>query len=208
MRTQLRTFFARWWKLILTILLLGLSIVFVWQEGSQLAQAIRYHPLIPLWVAGLAIGVSGLYVVCCGIMYVGGFRATGANVPINEAVQLWLRRNFLSVFLPAGGLSSLAFYNRSLRASTAHRAALTNEQIFSGALVYFVASYGSLLIISFPVLALGMGVGLLGNAGWSIVVFVSLLLGAYSSWQSFREKGWVYRKGQRYVPHLLFQYAS
>lgn len=203
MPTQLQTFFARWWKLILTILLLGLSIVFVWQEGPQLAQAIRYLPLIPLWVAGLAIGVTILYVVCCGLMYVGGFRATGANVPLKEAVQLWLRRNFLSVFLPAGGLSSLAFYNRSLRESTAQRPALTNEQIVGGTLVYFVTGYGSLLLVSFPVLALGMGVGLLGNAGWSIVVFVSLLLGAYGSWQSFRKKGWVYRKGQRYVPHLL-----
>lgn len=202
-KSRFRSLLSRWWKPALTIVLLVLSLIFVRQEGPQLAQALRQIPETPWWIAALATGVAALYMLCCGFMYIGGFRAAGATMPITEAVQLWLRRNFLSVFLPAGGLSSLAFYNKSLRRPTSARPALSDQQIYTGSLVYFVAGYGSLLIVALPVLALGLGQGLLGNAGWSVGMLAILMAGIGWLVQSFRQQSWAYRLAQRYTPGML-----
>ena len=203
LKSRLRSVLKRGWKPALTVVVLALSSVFVQREGPQLAQALRQIPQTPLWVAVLATGVTVLYLLCCGLMYIGGFRAAGATIPMGEAVQLWLRRNLLGAFLPAGGLSALAFYNRSLRRPTASRPALSDQQIYTGSLVYLAVSYGSLLIVALPVLALGLGQGLLGNSGWAVGGLAGLLLGAGWFAQSFRRLGWAYQMSQQYAPGLL-----
>jgi phosphatidylglycerol lysyltransferase len=48
-------------------------------------------------------------------MYVTSFRSTQLNVKLSDAVSLFLKRNFLSVFLPAGGVSSLAYLPKNIR---------------------------------------------------------------------------------------------
>ena len=203
LNTRFRLVLTRWWKAALAAVVLALSVVFVQREGPQLAQAMRQLPHTPLWVAALATGVTGLYLLCCGLMYIGGYRAAGARMPMGEALLLWLRRNFLGVFLPAGGLSSLAFYNHSLRKSTAARPALSDQQIYSGSLVYLATGYGSLLIVALPVLALGLGPQVLGNGVWSVGLMTTLLVGVGWLVQSLRYQGWAYRTGQRYAPTLL-----
>ncbi|MCY7357575.1 MAG: lysylphosphatidylglycerol synthase domain-containing protein, partial [Rudanella sp.] len=203
-RLQLR----RWWKPVLTVVLLGISVVFVQREGPELAQALRQLPETPIWVAGLSVGVTALYLLGSGLIYVAGFRAGGARVPLGEAMLLWLRRNFLSVFLPAGGVSSLAFYNRSLRQPTASRPALSDQSIYAGSLVYLMVSNGSLLLVAMPVLALGLGRGLLGNVAGSVGVLLGLVLVLFGLWQSFRQRGWAYRTGQRYAPAMLEKLES
>lgn len=194
---------TRWWKPALAAVVLALSVVFVQREGPQLAQAMRQLPHTPLWVAALATGVTGLYLLCCGLMYIGGFGAAGARMPMGEALHLWLRRNFLGVFLPAGGLSSLAFYNRSLRHPTAVRPALSDQQIYTGSLIYLATGYGSLLIVTLPVLTLGLGQQVLGTSAWAVGLMTGLLVGVGWLAQSFRTQGWAYRMGQRYAPTLL-----
>lgn len=201
--SSLRKLLARWWKPAFTVLLLGLCLLFVRQEGPQLAEALRLIPQTPMLVAGVAAVVTGVYLLLNGLIYVYGFRSAGARVPLAEAIQLWLRRNFLSVFLPAGGVAALAFYNRPLRRETPTRPALTEQQIYTGALVYIVVGYGSLLVVALPVLALGLGKGVLNNAYASVLALLALILGAVAIWRSFRTQGRVYQLGERYLPQFM-----
>lgn len=201
--SRFRLLLKRGWKPALTVVVLALSSVFVQREGPQLAQALRQIPQTPPWVAALATAVTVLYVFCSGLIYTGGFRAAGATMPMGEAVQLWLRRNVLGVFLPAGEISALAFYNRSLRRPTAARPALSDQQIYTGSLVYLAAGYGSLLLVTLPVLALGLGRGLQGNSGWAVGGLAGLLMGVGWFVQSFRRLGWAYQTSQQYAPGLL-----
>lgn len=198
-----RTLLRHGWKPGLMLLLLALCLLFVLREGPQLATALQLIPQTPAWVAGAATLISGLYLLLNGLMYVYGFRAAGARLPVSEACMLWLRRNFLSVFLPAGGVTSMGFYNRSLRRDSPDRPALSDQQIYAGALVYLVAGYGSLILVALPVLALGVGNGLMGNTVGSVLSLIGLMSGAYAFWTSFRQRGWIYRMGQRYAPSLL-----
>ena len=202
LKFRLRSLLKRWWKPALTVVILTLIAIFAQREGPQLARALRQIPQTPLWVAALATAVTVLYVLCSGLMYIGGFRAAGATVPMRETVHLWLRRNLLGVFLPAGGLSSLAFCNRSLRKPTADRPALSDPQIYTGSLVYLVTGYGSLLIVALPVLTLGLG-QVPGMSGWAVGGLVGSLMGVGWLVQSFRRLGWAHRISWQYAPALL-----
>ncbi len=181
--------------------MLALGLFFIRSEGPVLKQALVAFgeaPLIPTLLAAL---VTGLYVLFSARMYVDGFAATGARVPLGEAVRLWLRRNFISVFLPAGGVSSMAFFNRSLR-----RHGLDDRRLYLGSLVYFLAGYSSLLLITVPALLFGMGTLLSGYALLGPVGAFVLLLAAGAGYVcSFRRKGWAYTRLVRKFPRAAAQ---
>jgi phosphatidylglycerol lysyltransferase len=47
-------------------------------------------------------------------MYVYAFRAVHSAISIKDGVKLFLKRNLISVFLPGGGVTSLAFFNQEI----------------------------------------------------------------------------------------------
>ena len=98
-----------YWKEVLAMLVLLLAIVFFRSERREL-QAIVPHlrQSKPLWLA-----IAFLLAICNfflqGGMYKKCFAATGPFLQMGHSIVLYLRRNLLSVFLPAGGVSALEY---------------------------------------------------------------------------------------------------
>ena len=62
------------------------------------------------------------------------------------AIQLFLKRNLISIFLPAGGFSSLAFFNKSLT-----KKGIETTDIYYGSTIYGFVSLLSVIIVAIPV---------------------------------------------------------
>jgi phosphatidylglycerol lysyltransferase len=52
-----------------------------------------------------------IYVILQGSMYRLAFASVGKKVPLMLTVHLFLKRNLISIFIPAGGVTSLAFFS-------------------------------------------------------------------------------------------------
>lgn len=93
-------------------------------------------------MAGIVI--TGVYIVLQGMLYQYSFRSIGARVSIREAVNLFLKRNFVGTFLPAGTFTSLAFFEGELNTK------ISKAEIRYGSFLFALASLGSVLLVSIP----------------------------------------------------------
>ena len=117
----------------LAVLMLGLGLHFFFSEGVQLVQirdAISQSDRRWLY---LGIGLSVAYIWLHSEMYRQGFRALGLNVSMGGMMRMYLKRNLVSVFLPAGFISSQAFFSGEIaRSEKVHeRDVLSASGIFS-----------------------------------------------------------------------------
>ncbi len=98
-----------YWKEILAVVMLLLAFIFFRCERKELAR------IVPQIAAGdnfwllTGFAVIVLYVLLQSGIYVSSFASIGLRLKWVDATELFLKRNLLSIFLPAGGVSSLAY---------------------------------------------------------------------------------------------------
>ncbi|MDX3914391.1 MAG: phosphatidylglycerol lysyltransferase domain-containing protein [Pseudosphingobacterium sp.] len=100
----------------------------------------------PLWVLIGIIGVL-LYILLQALMYVHSFKTVGKTLSIRLATQLFLKRNLLSVFLPGGGVTSLAFFTKEIE-----RTGISKTKINFASYIYGVIGIISVVLFAFPVI--------------------------------------------------------
>ena len=84
------------------------------------------------WQLVLAgIFITAIYIMLQGLMYVFSFAAIRKKVSLVDSIILFIKRNFISVFLPAGGISSLAFYTRAIE-----KKGIKKTQIYFASTIY------------------------------------------------------------------------
>src|ERR1044072_443337 len=104
-----------YWREILAIFTLLLAIVFFRSERKELLAIIPHiQQAHPVWLCTGFI-ITFLFFVCMGGMYRQSFAAIGLPLRWPHAILLFLKRNFISVFLPAGGVSALAYSPTQIR---------------------------------------------------------------------------------------------
>src|SRR5690349_12508513 len=120
-----------YWREILAILFLLVGIFFFRSERRELRsleEQVASADALWIW---LGISVTVLYILLQSGMYVTAFKAIATKLPWVNAIELFLKRNLLSVFLPAGGISSLAYSPNSIR-----RNGLTKMQVHQASGIY------------------------------------------------------------------------
>ena len=101
-------------QFFLTALFFGLGIWFLKHERAELAE-VKTTLLTSQWQwVVLGILITGIYITLQGLMYVASFSSIQCKVKLRDTIGLFLKRNLISVFLPAGGVSSLAFFTGPL----------------------------------------------------------------------------------------------
>ena len=92
-------------QIIIAVFFIGMGIYFVKHERGEFAQIQNtLNTAQPLWVL-LGIAISSLYIALQALMYVFSFKSIHKKITFQSAILLFLKRNFISVFLPAGGVS-------------------------------------------------------------------------------------------------------
>ena len=181
---------------VFTLFFIGVAIWFVKHEGAELSEV---RPLLSkasvVWLL-LGIALSIAYVFVHGLMYRASFASVSSKISIGDGTLLYLKRNFVSVFLPAGGVSSLAFFSGNIESK-----GVSKSQINFASSIYGFVGILSVVVIAIPVFLYGLVEGSIGNGEWvglfAIILLISALFGLY---KSVVNKGSVYRLIIRYVP--------
>jgi phosphatidylglycerol lysyltransferase len=135
------------WQLIFSSFLIGMAVFFIRHENLELVRIREELSGSNPWYVALGILLTIVYIVFQSEMYVHSYKAMGIVIPLKVALRLFLKRNFLSVFLPAGGFSSLAFFTGEVESRGASK-----SQIHLASTFFAVFSILSVVVVAFPVI--------------------------------------------------------
>lgn len=183
----------------LSLLMLGLGLEFLSREGVNLplvSKALGQVP--PQWLyLGLLLTVA--YVWFHAKMYQQSFRALGLTVSTATMARLYLKRNFISVFLPAGFISSQAFFSKEIE----RQEKVSEFQVLAASSLFASAGLISMLMLGFPVLGWLLTQHVLPEG--AVVAFLLLsalfLLIVWAAWSLIRG-GFLYQWSQKNWPVL------
>ncbi|HET9569928.1 MAG TPA: phosphatidylglycerol lysyltransferase domain-containing protein [Bacteroidales bacterium] len=183
-------------QLILAIFMVGMAVFFLSHEHVEVLK-IRQQlaSCNPWWVAlGLLLTIS--YVIFMGLMYVHTFKAIGKKVSLKSTVRLYLKRNVVSVFLPAGGFSSLLFFTKEVESEGASK-----SQIHLASTLFGFMSIMSVVVIAIPILAYTFFQhNIQQTALWGFLALLTLTIVFFLFLYSLFKKTWAYNLLTRMRP--------
>lgn len=134
-------------QFIFTIFFIGIGIWFIKHQKSELGEVKNVIVnAAPFWIlAGITLAI--IYILLQALMYYASFRAIQSKISLKQAIILFLKRNFISVFLPAGGVSSLAFFTEPIA-----KEGVKPTQIHFASILYGFVGILSVIIVAIPAL--------------------------------------------------------
>ena len=122
------------------------------------------------WViAGLGLVI--FYIFIQGVMYVTSFASINTRLRLWDAIILFLKRNFISVFLPAGAVSSLAFFTKEIE-----KKGITRTQIYFASSIYAFVGILSVVIVAIPAFLFVVSGGSIAMGRWYALGGVVVIL--------------------------------
>jgi phosphatidylglycerol lysyltransferase len=185
-------------QFIFTIFFIGLGIWFIRHEESEL-QNVRNIVFTSngYWVIS-GILLSFFYLFLHGFMYSESFKSIGCKITIWRGTLLFLKRNFISVFLPAGGVSSLAFFTGDIE-----KEGITKTQIHLASSIYGFIGILSVIVVAIPAFIYGLIHNSVGGDEWIALLAVLILIVAlYFIYRSLINKKLIFNLVKRFVPSV------
>jgi phosphatidylglycerol lysyltransferase len=183
-------------QFILTILFIILASWFVKHEQSELGK-VKDVLLASRWqYVLLGIFVTATYITLQGLMYKFSFSAVKKEIPLGATILLFLKRNFISIFIPAGGVTSLAFFTGDIE-----KRGISKTKIHFASSIYAFVGILSVVSVAIPIFIYALIDGLKGSGeifglGAMILVITSLFL----AYRSILNKGYLYHVAIRFFP--------
>lgn len=102
-------------QVALSLLFVGLGVYFFRHEEAEIPKVIEALKVakVPWMLAGGVLLLG--FIAVQGLMYVYSFKAIDRKIGLVTAMALFLKRNLISVFLPAGLLTNMFFLPLSLK---------------------------------------------------------------------------------------------
>ena len=184
------------WKELLAVLFILLAIYFFRQQRHELYSL---GPAIEradrLWVI-IGVLLTGGYILLQALMYRYSFRSVGGQLDLNRGTELFLKRNLLSIFLPAGGVSSLAYLPQSLRRSN-----INKQQVHQASGIYGFTGIFSVFLVGIPV----VGYAILHDESMveavsGLIAICGVLAGVVWIVRSMQQRGAAYNLLAKYFP--------
>ena len=150
----------------------------------------------------MAALVTGLFILCQSAMYFFSFAALGEKLSMSKAIELFLKRNFLSTFLPGGGVSALAYIPRSVKRSVPDKLKINQASGLFG-FAGVVSTFAISLIIVLLSAGGGARAGQMTTGLLILMVLIGLLL--YVFYAVKKEKAlfrWVKSKRPKLADNL------
>lgn len=179
-----------YWREILAVLMILLAFVFFASERKELKQIIPNIEQADVGWLTAGIGVTLLYVLLQSGMYVSSFFSIGLSLKWVDAIELFLKRNFLSIFLPAGGVSALAYTPLQLR-----KRGFNKSQIHQASGLYAFAGLFTVFLVGFPVIIFfALSAKHQSQSAWAgLIVLMAILFVIFRVAKTLKEKGKLYR---------------
>ena len=186
-------------SILLSLLMLGIGLDFMLYEGVKLGQVQEtLAKVAPGWLY-LGIAFSLGYIWLHGLMYRQSFRVLDIQVSTGSMVKLFLKRNFVSIFLPAGFLSSQAFFSQEV----VRTEQVKERELFAASGIFVTAGLLSSILLVVPALGWLLTQHILPNGAIEAFLSVSVFFfGILWAIWSFVKHGKVYHWCQKYLPAL------
>ncbi|WP_431160777.1 phosphatidylglycerol lysyltransferase domain-containing protein [Flagellimonas beolgyonensis] len=186
-------------QLVLGVLSILVGLYFIKQERSELVQVRSIIAKVDLGLLAIGLALALFFVVVQGWMYQFSFRAVQRKMPLKTAMLLYLKRNFVSVFIPAGTVTNMFFFNKDIERDQG----IPKSHSYYASTIFSLCSIASSVLIAIPaVVLLLIKTGLKGDLVWGIVIAAALVgLLVFLATSLYRE-GWVFVQLQRWAPEL------
>lgn len=187
------------WQIALAVLMILMSIYFIKNEHLEIAQIKSTLQNVNGFYLTLGLVVTGIYFLFQALMYVFSFRTAGVKIGIASTLPLFLKRNLISIFLPAGGFSSLMFFTRPLT-----QKGISNSEIHYGSYIYGLIGILSVIVVAFPLLIMLLLRNKLTSAELIpfIILVILIVVVLFLVW-SFVKRRMMYRVVQKMNPKVL-----
>lgn len=197
-----------YWKETLALLMLLLAVVFFRSERKEM------HAIIPhiqqadgMWLT-LGLVVTLLCVLFQAGMYVKSFKAIDLKLNWIPAAVLFLKRNFISVFLPAGGVSALAYSPSQIR-----KAGFNKSQVHRASGLFGFAGMLTVFIVGLPVVFYTVISTNKFNDAWlGLIAVLAIITLLFLAVRSVSKKEiiykWIDKKFPSFTPYLNELFAD
>lgn len=183
-------------QFVFTLFFIAIGIWFIQHQRSELTHVKRVLDTANIgWVfAGLTLTL--IYILLQGLMYVYSFASIRKKVSLFDATILFIKRNFISVFLPAGGVSSLAFFTGAIE-----KKGIKDSHIHFASSIYGFVGILSVVIVAVPAFLYTIVEGSVGSGEWyALGAVVVLKIALFYIYHSILKNGFFYRFLVRLVP--------
>ncbi|MDO5510704.1 MAG: phosphatidylglycerol lysyltransferase domain-containing protein [Weeksellaceae bacterium] len=181
--------------------MLLLAFVFFHNEKGEISELLpQMRSANPLWLFAGGL-TTCLYVLLQGMMYVYSFRAAGHKISITDAVDIFLKRNLISVFLPAGGITSLAYLTKNIK-----RRKIPSNATHRASGIYGFVGFLSVVIVGIPLLVYAIFINpkFVSNL-WLMASMGVVLLLLFTLYYTLKTKGKLYVWLKKRFPKILAQ---
>jgi phosphatidylglycerol lysyltransferase len=161
-------------QFIFTALFISMAAWFISHEKAELSSVINIiHKANGYWVLA-GIGLVIIYIFLQGFMYVSSYASIGATIGFWNAIILFLKRNLISVFLPAGGVASMMFFSGDIE-----KKGVSKTQVYFASSIYAFVGVLSVVIVAIPSFLFIVTGGNFGTGKWfalagAILILISL----------------------------------
>ncbi len=183
-------------RFLFAVLLIAVGAWFYKHEQPEIGEIKKVLATSRLLVIILGIIVTILYIILQGFMYKMAFASVKKRVHLTASVMLFLKRNFISIFMPAGGVASLAFFT-----DTIEKEGTSNTQIHFASSIYAFIGILSIVIVAIPVFIFSIAKGFAGSTGFlALVAMILLILALVIMYRSVVKKKFLYRIVVKFFP--------
>ncbi len=183
-------------RFLLAVLFIAVGAWFYKHEQPELGKIkhVLLTSRLPYIILGIAVTL--VYIVLQGFMYKMSFASVGKKVSISSAILLFLKRNFISVFLPAGGVASLAFFTDEIECEEASK-----TKIHFASSIYAFTGILTVVLVAIPMLVYALARGISGTAEvFGLAAMILLVSAVYIMYKSLINKKILYRIIIRFFP--------
>jgi phosphatidylglycerol lysyltransferase len=185
-------------QFIFTILFIALATWGIKHEQTEFGQVKRVLFASRGAYVTLGVLVTGLYIFLQGLMYQMAFASLRKKVPLGATILLFLKRNFISIFIPAGGVTSLAFFTGEIE-----KQGTSKTKIVFASSIYAFVGILSVVLVAIPILIYALIEGLSGKGEFfGLGAMILVITALFISYRSILGRGRLYHLLLRYFPSL------
>ena len=183
-------------QFIFTLFFIAIGIWFIQHERSELVQVkdVLKNTNGNWMLVGIVL--TAIYILFQGLMYVFAFASARSKVSLFDSTVLFIKRNLISVFLPAGGISSLAFFTGTIESK-----GIKNTKIHFASSIYGFIGILSVVIVAIPAFMYAIVEGTIGSGEWyALAVVILLKFVLVFMYRSIMKKGAFYTLLVKLIP--------
>ncbi len=183
-------------KFLLGLLFIAVGAWFFKHEQPELGQIKQVLLSSKSAIVILGIAVTLTYLLFQGLAYKMSFASVGTRVPYATTLLLFLKRNLIGIFMPAGGVTSLAFFTGDLETG-----GTSKTKIYFASSIYAFTGILTAGLVAIPIFIFAMIEGFSGNGEVAAMSIIILLITAlYLVYRSVFRKKLIYRMIVRFFP--------